>query len=129
VASLCIAFQSGALGLLDMSWCAPPDLARPEWALNETVVEGTRGAMKLQSDGSLMFVSLSGAARRIEVELPPREQVYVDAFVKAQSHYIDACVSGAPHETSGADTLKTMDVIWAAYRSSESQRVEAVALS
>ena len=60
-------FAGGALGLLDMSWCAPADLARPEWALNETVVEGTAGTLKVQPDGSLLFVGLTAgpsAARR-----------------------------------------------------------------
>ena len=39
--------------MLDMTWCAPPDVARPEWALNETAVEGTAGTLRLRTDGSL----------------------------------------------------------------------------
>ena len=119
VATLSLYFAGGVLGWLDMSWCAPPDLARPEWALNETVVEGTAGALKLQTDGSLQFVSLSGRVERRPVPLPPDDEVYVAGFVAAQSHFIDALTRGAPHETSGPDTLKTMDVVWAAYRSAE----------
>ena len=42
VAMLAVSFASGALGWLDFSWCAAADRARrPEWALNETVVEGS----------------------------------------------------------------------------------------
>ena len=53
MATLSVYFAGGCLGLLDMTWCAPPDLARPEWALNETVAEGTDGTLRLLTDGSL----------------------------------------------------------------------------
>src|SRR5438445_3081475 len=69
IAVLSLRFASGALGLLDMSWCAPPDLARPEWALNETVVEGTAGTLRLQPDGSLLRIALSGATEPRPVPL------------------------------------------------------------
>jgi D-apiose dehydrogenase len=117
VATLSLTFVGGALGLLDMSWCAPPDLARPEWALNETVVEGTSGALKVQTDGSLLFVDLHGRSERRPVEMPPDDQVYVAAFEAAQRHFIEGILEGTTHETDGRDTLRTMDVVWAAYRS------------
>jgi predicted dehydrogenase len=119
LATLSVVFDGGALGLLDLSWCAPPDLARPEWALNETVVEGTAGALKLQTDGTLRFESLKGRTERRPVALPPDDQVYVDGYRVTQTHFIEGLRTGTPHETSGADTLKTMDVVWAAYRSAE----------
>lgn len=119
VATLSLYFAGGALGLLDMTWCAPPDLARPEWALNQTVVEGSAGSLSVQADGSLKFVSLRGKAEVRSVPLPPDDHVYLDGYVAAQTHFIDGLRHGTPHETSGADTLKTMDVVWAAYRAAE----------
>ena len=64
LASLDVYFAGGVLGWLDMSWCALAEVARAEWALNETVVEGTSGSLSLQTDGSLLFRSLSGKTER-----------------------------------------------------------------
>ena len=57
VAMLALYFAGGALGLLDLSWCTSPDGARPEWALNPTVIEGTDGTVRLMTDGSLEWTS------------------------------------------------------------------------
>jgi predicted dehydrogenase len=120
VATLSIRFKSGALGLLDMSWCsAPPDLARPEWALNETVVEGEAGTLRVMVDGSLQWISPIGRTERRAVPMPPDDQVYVQGYVATQTHFIEGLLHGTPHETRGTDTLKTMDVVWAGYRSAE----------
>jgi predicted dehydrogenase len=122
VATLVLRFRSGALGLLDMSWCAPAELARPEWALNETVVEGTAGALRLQADGSLQRLGLDGASERRAVALPPDDRVYVEGYAATQAHFLAGLLRGLEHETSGAETLKTMDVVWAGYRSAEEGR-------
>ncbi|MFO0907688.1 MAG: Gfo/Idh/MocA family oxidoreductase [Isosphaeraceae bacterium] len=119
VATLSLEFVGGALGLLDMSWCAvsDPRFSRAEWALNATVIEGTEGSLAVTSDGQLVRTGLDGDVRVIPVGLPPVDQVYVDAFRATQQHFIDRLRSGGMHETSGHDTLKTMEVVWAAYRS------------
>lgn len=122
VAMLALAFQNGALGWMDLSWCAVPDGARPDWALNPTVVEGTAGALKLLTDGSLEWTSPSGDRQRLPVNLPPDDQVYVEGYAATQRHFIDGLASGAEFETSADDNLKTMDVIWASYRSAEEGR-------
>ena len=119
VATLTLAFDCGALGLLDMTWCAPPDLARPEWALNQTVLEGTTGTLSVTTEGNLRFRALQGESRILPVALPPDDQVYLDGYSAAQSHFIEGLRRGLPHETSGRATLKTMDVVWSAYRAAE----------
>jgi predicted dehydrogenase len=126
IATLSVYFSGGALGLLDMTWCAPPDLARPEWALNETVVEGTAGSLGVTADGSLRFESLRGKSETIPVPLPPDKEVYLDGYVATQAHFVEGLRRGFPHETSGHDTMKTMQVVWAAYRSAEDGRVVVV---
>ncbi len=119
IATLSLYFNGGTLGLLDMSWCAPADHARPEWAINETVVEGTTGALKLQTDGSLLLVRNNGVQQRIEVELPAQNEVYVQGYLLTQTHFIDGLIDGTEHETRGTDALRTMDVIWTGYLSAE----------
>ena len=121
VATLSLQFVSGALGLLDMSWCAPAEVARPEWALNPTVVEGTEAALRLRVDGSLDLVRHDGSVELRRVALP--DGVYLDGYRATQDHFLDGLLAGTPHETSGAETLKTMDVLWAGYRSAEEARV------
>ena len=59
-AMLTVGFASGALGWFDMTWCANPESARLEWVLNETVAEGNAGSLRLMTDGSLEFTSLTG---------------------------------------------------------------------
>jgi predicted dehydrogenase len=122
VATLLLQFRGGCMGLLDISWCSPADLARAEWALNETVVEGTAGTLRLLTDGSLEWIGPSGCRDRKPVNLSPDAQVYVDGYATTQQHFVSGLVTGAAHETSARDTLRTMDVIWTAYRSAEEGR-------
>jgi len=115
-------FAGGCLGLLDMSWCAPAELARAEWALNETVVEGTAGTLRLLTDGSLDWISLTGRRERKPVVLPPDDQVYIDGYAATQQHFLNGLITGAEHETQASDTLRTMDVVWTAHRAAEEGR-------
>jgi predicted dehydrogenase len=122
VATLVVRFAGGAIGCLDLSWCAAPDRARPEWALNETVVEGSDATLRLMPDGSLELVFADGRSERRPVDLPPNDQVYMDGYVATQRHFIHGLSSGESHETSARDNLKTMDVVWASYVSAEEGR-------
>jgi predicted dehydrogenase len=122
VATLSVYFAGGSLGLLDMTWCAAPELARAEWALNQTVAEGSAGSLRLMADGSLELLSPTGKRERRPVLLPPDDEVYVEGYVATQQHFIAGLLSGEEHETRASDNLKTMDVVWAAYRSAEEGR-------
>jgi D-apiose dehydrogenase len=122
LAMLTVSFADGGLGFLDMSWCTAPDQSRPEWALNPTVVEGTDGALRLRIDGSLEWTSPGGNRECRAVPLPPRDQVYVDGYAATQRHFIAGLIAGTEHETRASDNLRTMDVIWTAYRAAEEGR-------
>lgn len=123
VAMLSLQFQDGSLGLLDISWCTPAARSRPEWALNETVVEGLAGSLSLEVDGSLLYRRPGGRTRTIPVELPPDDEVYLQGYLATQQHFVTGIRHGSPHETSGRETLKTMELLWAGYRSAEEGRV------
>ena len=123
VATLSLRFESGALGLLDITWCATAEHARPEWALNETVVEGVEGSLRLRLDGSIDLDRHGRPVERIEVDLPDQDHVYLQGYIAAQDHFINGILTGDAHETSGEDTLKTMDVVWSGYESAAHGRV------
>lgn len=128
VATIHLRFASGALGLLDLNWCQPPDPARSRlaWALNDTAVAGTEGTLRLQPDGSLLLVGLDGRAERRRVDLPGDDEVYLEGYVATQAHFVSGLVDGSEHETCGTDNLKTMEAVWAAYRSVDEGRVIAL---
>jgi D-apiose dehydrogenase len=123
VATLAVRFAGGAIGCLDLSWCAAADRARPEWALNETVVEGSEATLRLLTDGSLELVTPDGQCERRPVDLPPDDQVYVEGYAATQRHFIHGLLTGEAHETSARDNLKAMDVVWGAYVSADEGRV------
>ena len=85
----------------------PADLARAEWALNETVVEGTAGTLRLLTDGSLEWIGPTGRRERKPVILPLDYQVYIDGYVATQQHFVSGLITGAEHETQATDTLRT----------------------
>jgi predicted dehydrogenase len=49
--------------------------------------------------------------------MPPDDDVYRAAFVATQQHFLQGLIHATPHETDGSDALRTMNVVWAAYRS------------
>lgn len=125
VATVWLRFESGALGMLDFSWCEPPnpDRARLEWALNDTCLTGTDAAIVVRTDGSLDIIGLGGYRKRRAVELPSDDAVYLQGYLATQAHFLDGLRHDRPHETSGADNLKTMEAVWAAYQSIAEDRV------
>jgi predicted dehydrogenase len=126
LATILIEFNCGALGLIDLNWCAPADHARPEWALNDTVVEGTEAALRVRLDGSLDRIDRSGRTDRIQVSVPAASEVYVEGYAETQRHFINGLRNGRDHETSASDTLMTMEVVWRAYDSAEAGLTVAV---
>jgi predicted dehydrogenase len=77
-------------------------------------------------NGALEWVSPTGRREQRPVALPPDDEVYVDGYVATQRHFITGLLTGAEHETGALDNLKTMDVVWAAYRSAEEGRTVAL---
>jgi len=81
-------------------------------------IDGTEGTLILKADGTMHLYSDTG-----------QRQWYFDWDVRlnsriaAQQHFIDCLESGVEFETSGAETLKTMALVYAAYQSHEETRV------
>jgi predicted dehydrogenase len=100
-----------------------PGLDRPEdtmdqWGMAHGLqVDGTRGTLVLRPDRSLhLFTD----------DEYQRWQFAGDTLHKSrvatQQHFIDCLESGAEFETGGAETLKTMTLVYAAYQSAQEGR-------
>jgi predicted dehydrogenase len=81
-------------------------------------IDGTQGTLALSCDGSLHLHTDNG-----HQQWQLSEDVLPEYTVAAQQHFIDCLVSGAEFETSGAETLRTMALVYACYQSAEEGRV------
>jgi predicted dehydrogenase len=81
-------------------------------------IDGTQGTLSLDCKG-LMRIFTDGGQRswHFPVDTVP------ESHIAAQQHFINCLESGAEFETSGAETLKTMALVYAGYRSAEEERV------
>ena len=110
--------------LIDTSWASVavpgidileenPDRRQP----SRLEIEGTEGTLLLKADRSLnLFTDTEHRQWQF-----PRETRH-NSFVAAQQHFIDCLESGAEFETSGSETLRTMALVYACYRSAEEAR-------
>jgi predicted dehydrogenase len=112
--------------MIDNSWASVqvpgidvPQGARRGGLMSRLEIDGMEGTLALTADGSLHLIT--------DTEQRQWQFSYQDtmsrSYTEAQRHFIDCLESGAEFETSGAETLKTMALVYAAYLSSEEGRV------
>lgn len=78
-------------------------------------IDGTDGTLVLKADASMHLYRDKGEHQ--EWQLPPEAMAL--CIRDALQHFIDCLDSGAELETSGADTLNTMALVYACYRSAQ----------
>jgi predicted dehydrogenase len=106
------------------SWASVPipGLDRPEeeypWYPRVLEIEGTKGTLRLNPDGWIWLYSDNEKKC-----WPAPERAMPKAHIAAQQHFIDCLESGEEFETSSEDTIKTMALVYACYRSAEDGRV------
>jgi predicted dehydrogenase len=81
-------------------------------------IDATHGTLLLKPDRSLHLFTDNDQQ---EWQFPADSKHH--SHVAAQKHFIDCLESGCEFETSGGETLKTMALVWACYRSAEEGRV------
>jgi predicted dehydrogenase len=117
--------------LINHSWASVPvpgldypDVAGPEIGFPPRLeIDGTEGTLALSADGWMRLFSDSGNKEwRFSKDTRPASRA------AAQQHFIDCLESGAEFETSGAETLKTMALVYACYMSAEENRVVDLSL-
>jgi predicted dehydrogenase len=110
--------------LIDSSWASVPvpglDRSERNWSVAppRLEIDGSEGTLVLAYDGSMCLVRDDDRQ-----QWQFTQDTVPESHVAAQQHFIDCLESGAQFETSGAETLKTMALVYACYRSAEQRRL------
>lgn len=114
--------MDGLTGVIDMSWASIPTWNYDQlasWA--EARIEGEKGTLYLRRDGVLRVITDAGEEQHA---FPADSEL--QGYQAAQQHFIDCLRYGAEPETSGAETLKTMELVFGAYDSAAHNRLYQV---
>jgi predicted dehydrogenase len=105
------------LAIVERSWCSHGP------AGEEMRIEGREGTL-VWGNGHILRL-YSGQSGRCEVEEPVENgpEGVVDAFARLQAHFVECVRTGMTPLTYGEDNLRTLELVFAAYRSAEEQRV------
>jgi predicted dehydrogenase len=117
LALLCVNFD-GLTCVVDTNWFAVPEPAPRGVTMGTLVVEGAAATAVLSGDGKLTLHT-GGEAQAWSFPADTAAQ----GFVAAQQHFVDCVRAGATPETDGWQTLRTMALVFAAYRSAQEERV------
>jgi predicted dehydrogenase len=107
------------LAQVELSWASlgyPADAVNPD----VVVIEGTEGSLFVDHDGQLRVSRRDGRDERIAIDTT---DAYRRSWQAALAHFAACLVTDEPFETSGADNLHTLRLVFAAYDSAATQRV------
>jgi predicted dehydrogenase len=132
VATLLLQHANNVTSVIDCSYAT----ALPEELFPQTLIEvdGTEGTLRLGADYALTIHRRGGETLRTTCEPPlhawaerPWHNIQ-DSVLNIQAHWLECMAHGTTPQTSGADNLKTLALVEAAYASAAS-RQSAVYLS
>jgi len=125
VATMLLTHDSGATSVVDCSYATQRDPETFPQSLLE--IDGPRGTIRLDA-GYQLRVQSAGSDRLTDVSPPVLEWAekpwhnIQESVQIIQQHFVDSIASGAEPETSGADNLKTLALVEAAYISAAQGR-------
>jgi len=111
-----VTFASGIAGLIDANRISGP--TPTQVAMNSMLIEGESAVLRLSHDGRL-WITASGQAEREHMFFTTAEGYKGDSVRATQQHLIDCLHSGKPSESDGREYLKTVQAVFACYRSAE----------
>lgn len=114
-------FDSGATGLWDANrynelFSSDRPAPDPRYTFGAFLLEGDRGALRVDEDGRLRVQALGEPARE-HAYVHARRGFAGDCVFATLRHFLERLRDGAPFETSGRDYLRTLAVQEAIYRS------------
>ncbi len=118
-----VGFESGATAILDASRYNETDYRDPRYTFGTVRIDGSKGHMELAEDGRLLRKLLGQSTASIDY--PHGYKGFAgDCVHNLQRHFVDCFLTGAPFESTGDDYLKSIALVEACYRSSQSGKVE-----
>lgn len=112
----------GITSVIDMSWASVATEEGITWG--NFRVEGEKGTLHLRRDGVLRVLTDEGVVH----EESFGAETVLQGFRNAQQHFVDCLISGEESQTSGRQTLKTMELVFGAYESARSGEVYRVGM-
>ncbi len=112
-------FAQGATGIWDASRYHESLASNPRYTFGTFLIEGARGAIRLDEAGELT-VHLLGQAPRAHAYVHEDRGFAGDCCFEALRHFVSCLQSGDPFATAGRDYLRTLAVQEAVYRSAAS---------
>ncbi len=120
VATMLLQHETGVTSVVDCSYATMLEQDLFPQSLLE--IDGTDGSIRL-SPGYLLTVTTVEGTRHLDVAppvLPWAERPWhniQESVMAIQSHFVESLNAGSAPETSGADNLKTLAIVYAAYDS------------
>lgn len=114
-------------GYMDMSWATRQKLDLPLGTdvgpvhLEQFVIDGTEGSLKMYTNGHIAIVSKDGSIEEKVLEGGPLD--HDDSHARLSQHFIDCLESGESFQTSGEDNLVTLKMAFGTYESAEQHKV------
>ena len=120
-----LTFASGATAIWDANRYNEVEAASPRYTFGSLRIDATGGHVTLATDSTLRVKPLGQPGRdwdysRADVNFAG------DCVFFLQRHFVDCMMSGREFESDGADYLKTIEVVEAAYESARQRRVVPV---
>jgi D-apiose dehydrogenase len=113
-------FANGASGLWDADRYHPAQARDPRYTFGAFRIEGSQGTLLLAEDGALHALTHDGQAEPIAYH-HENKGFAGDCVFHTIAHFVEALATGAPHELSGGDYLRSLALVEAAYRSDRSR--------
>jgi predicted dehydrogenase len=102
-----------------------PNYDNARFTFGESLIDGTRGSIRLYHDGRISVQSLGGREEDHPYEHPDTEFAS-NCVYHTQRHFMDCLVSGEPFEPNGEDYLRSLRVQEAIYNSASEGQVTAI---
>lgn len=109
--------------VVDLSWASVAEPS-PELTWGHVRIEGENGTLVLDMDGVLTLYTDSKHRSWVF----PKDTLE-QSFVAAQAHFAECLKTGREPETSGAETIKSLQLVFSSYQSAEEQRAASLGQS
>jgi len=118
-----LSYDDGFYGFMDMSWAtrhiisAPLDINVGPLNVEQLSIDGEEGTLKLYSDGRITVIN-----KNITEEIIIAEKTTLDhdeSHFRLQSHFIDCLNTGKSFQTSGADNVVSLKMVFDTYESAK----------